>query len=140
MLVLFVMLMATAVSFTALFLLLLPGDRKASTLVRPLWVLTIAIIFWAATMPAFVAPDTSTVIMPSYTVMSNSLTGNTLYTWASTNVITNTNYPIAVGTFYIYMGIWIAILGIHLVLLIFLILEWIADRAEDAIMNTDNKR
>lgn len=139
---LFAILVAFGAAFSTIFLMTYAQDRKnfrtqLGSMARPLIFLLLAIACWSASMPAFLAHDTVTTILPSYTITSNSPTGNTVFTIAASNVITNNNYPIPPATFYIYMGLWLMIMTINLIMLAILLLTWMTDAADDAIKGRD---
>ena len=112
MLVLFTALLACSVLFASIFLIKLPEDITKRSY-RPLFLLTFAIVFWVATLPAFVAPEGATTT--SY-IAYNVINGNTIvqypaYTYTQASSISVRDYN---AFFYI----WLGILGLQMLFLL----------------------
>ena len=142
MLVLFVILVGLGAAFSVLFLFTYPQDSKEfrgslRSLARPIILLVLAIGCWGMSMPAFTAANTTLIQSPSYIITSNSPSGAlTTITVASANTTTTIN-PFTPAQLNLWLFLWLAILGVHLVLCVMVGLNWIADTASGAIEGTD---
>lgn len=112
MLVLFTALLVCSVLFASIFLIKLPEDIPKRSY-RPIFLLAFSIVFWVATLPAFIAPEIpTTTTYPAYNVIDgNQLIQYPTYAYTQSGQITVRDYN---SFFYI----WVGILGLQMLFLL----------------------
>jgi len=110
---------------------------------RPVYILLTALVAWLVTIGALVAPATSTVYYPAYTVTTNTTTANvsssSMAQYPAYSVTTDTEQPFPTWAFYIYLSFACGMALLEAVFFIMFLLNRTIETFDDALDEAGSK-